>query len=48
MRRAASVHAQSSGWQRTATITLESYPAAAEEFSAGRTVPAGYAPRLTG
>jgi D-inositol-3-phosphate glycosyltransferase len=48
MGRAASVHAQSSGWQRTATITLESYHAAAEEFSAGRTVPAGYAPRLTG
>ncbi|MFJ5698337.1 D-inositol-3-phosphate glycosyltransferase [Arthrobacter sp. NPDC093139] len=48
MGRAASVHAQSSGWQRTATITLESYHAAAEEFSAGRTAPAGYAPRLTG
>ena len=48
MGRAAAVHAQSSGWQRTAAITLESYHAAVEEFAAGSTVPAGYAPRLTG
>jgi D-inositol-3-phosphate glycosyltransferase len=48
MGRAAAVHAQSSGWQRTAAITLESYHAAVEEFAAGRKLPAGYAPRLTG
>jgi D-inositol-3-phosphate glycosyltransferase len=48
MGRAASVHAQSSGWQRTAAITLESYHAAVDEFPAGHKVPAGYAPRLTG
>ncbi|CAH0301208.1 D-inositol 3-phosphate glycosyltransferase [Arthrobacter sp. Bi83] len=48
MGRAASVHAQSSGWQRTAAITLESYHAAVDEFPAGHSVPAGYVPRLTG
>jgi D-inositol-3-phosphate glycosyltransferase len=48
MGRAASVHAQSSGWQRTAAITLESYHAAVEEHHASHAVPAGYAPRLSG
>jgi D-inositol-3-phosphate glycosyltransferase len=48
MGRAASVHAQSSGWQRTAAITLESYHAAVEEYIAAHPVPAGYAPRLSG
>jgi D-inositol-3-phosphate glycosyltransferase len=48
MGRAASVHAQSSGWQRTAAITLESYHAAVEEYIAAHQVPAAYAPRLSG
>lgn len=48
MGRAASVHAENSGWQRTAAITMESYQAAVDEYSGSHKVPAKYAPRLTG
>ncbi|MEN8581705.1 D-inositol-3-phosphate glycosyltransferase [Arthrobacter sp. KBS0703] len=48
MGRAASVHAENSGWQRTAAITMESYQAAVDEFSGSQKLPADYAPRLTG
>jgi D-inositol-3-phosphate glycosyltransferase len=48
MGRAASLHAQNSGWQRTAAITLESYHAAVEEFFARHKVGAGHGPPLTG
>ena len=48
MGRAASLHAQNSGWQRTAAITLESYHAAVDEFFARHKVAVGHGPPLTG
>ncbi|WP_426996529.1 D-inositol-3-phosphate glycosyltransferase [Pseudarthrobacter sp. N5] len=42
MGRAASVHAQNSGWQRTAAITLESYHAAVDESLMSRTAAAAH------
>lgn len=39
MGRAAAIRAQSSGWQRTAAVTLDSYHAAADSFAAPHLVP---------
>ncbi len=44
MGRAASVHAQDFGWQRTAAITLESYYSAATQYRGSLHVPAGHLP----
>ncbi|XAS66391.1 D-inositol-3-phosphate glycosyltransferase [Micrococcaceae bacterium Sec5.7] len=44
MGRAASVHAQNSGWQRTAAITLESYHAAVDNYLGSRMIPAVQTP----
>jgi D-inositol-3-phosphate glycosyltransferase len=39
MGRAAALHAESFGWQRTAAITLESYHAAVEQYLGHRQIP---------
>ncbi|MCX6500101.1 MAG: D-inositol-3-phosphate glycosyltransferase [Arthrobacter sp.] len=44
MGRAASVHAQDFGWQRTAAITLESYQSALVQYFGTRSIPAGHTP----
>jgi D-inositol-3-phosphate glycosyltransferase len=44
MGRAAAIRAESSGWQRTAAITLESYHAAVDNQLMSRLIPAGPAP----
>ncbi|MGZ4660830.1 MAG: D-inositol-3-phosphate glycosyltransferase [Arthrobacter sp.] len=44
MGRAASLHAQSFGWQRTAAITLDSYHAAVDQFLGTRRIPVGHTP----
>ena len=45
---AAAIHAQNSGWQRTAAITLDSYHAAVDEYASSHPMAAGYGSRLTG
>ena len=44
MGRAAALHAQSFGWQRTAAITLESYHAAVDQYIDSHRVPVGHTP----
>ena len=42
--RAAALHAQSFGWQRTAAITLESYHAAVDQYIESHRIPVGHTP----
>ena len=44
MGRAASMHAQGFGWQRTAAITLESYHTALSQYFGSLHIPVGHAP----
>jgi D-inositol-3-phosphate glycosyltransferase len=44
MGRAASLHAQGFGWQRTAAITLESYHTALSQYFGNLTIPVGHPP----
>ncbi|WP_104172086.1 D-inositol-3-phosphate glycosyltransferase [Arthrobacter sp. Y81] len=44
MGRAAALHAQSFGWQRTAAITLESYHAAVDQYIDSHRIPVGHTP----
>jgi D-inositol-3-phosphate glycosyltransferase len=44
MGRAASLHAQGFGWQRTAAITLESYHTAVSQYFGSMTIPVGHTP----
>ncbi|MFM9429192.1 D-inositol-3-phosphate glycosyltransferase [Arthrobacter sp. MP_2.3] len=44
MGRAASLHAQEFGWQRTAAITLESYHTALSQYFGNLTIPVGHLP----
>lgn len=44
MGRAAALHAQSFGWQRTAAITLESYHAAVDQHLGSQRIPVGHTP----
>ncbi|MEN3345856.1 MAG: D-inositol-3-phosphate glycosyltransferase [Arthrobacter sp.] len=44
MGRAASVHAQGFGWQRTAAITRESYDTAVSQYFGSMSIPVGHAP----
>ena len=45
MGRAASLHAQEFGWQRTAAITLESYHTALSQYFGNLTIPVGHTPQ---
>jgi D-inositol-3-phosphate glycosyltransferase len=44
MGRAASVHAQGFGWQRTAAITRESYDTAVSQYFGSMSIPVGHTP----
>ena len=44
MGRAAAIHAQDFGWQRTAAITLESYHTAVSQYFGSLTIPVGHTP----
>jgi D-inositol-3-phosphate glycosyltransferase len=44
MGRAASVHAQGFGWQRTAAITQESYHTAVSQYFGSMKIPVGHTP----
>ena len=44
MGRAAALHAQNFGWQRTAAITLESYHAAVDQYVDSHRIPVGHTP----